>query len=422
MKLTEQSIKGLKAKPGERLAVSDQACPGLTMRVTDKGVKSWSLKFRSPTDGTPQRLTLGRYPAMSLQAARRAANAYRENREQGRDPKQVAREEKRRAGGGKPFDDIADLFLTSGKKGGKGLRAQATTDQYEAMLKREGGPRELWGTWAIGTITRADVATYLRTVDKRGPIASNRAQAMLQALFGLAEREGEIETNPVAGMGKRNPEQIRVRVLDDKELGAVWRELSNDDSANGLLIRLALKLIVLTGCRVSEVSDMPHAEIKPKAGLWIIPPERTKNGLQLRVPLIPQIDATIKAATAHVTGVHGKRTEWVFPASGLFDRPTSRYALRDACAAIGTRLKITSFSPHDLRRTWTRMALQLRTPPHIVDAQLGHKHGQGGASAMMRTPALSGAFGNYAADFDYLDERTGALRKVAGHVEDTALD
>ena len=57
-----------------------------------------------------------------------------------------------------------------------------------------------------------------------------------------------------------------------------------------------------------------------------------------------------------------------FPASGLFDRATSRYALRDACAAIASRLEIPTFSPHDLCRTWTRIALDKRTLPHIVDA------------------------------------------------------
>ena len=353
---------------------------------------------------------MGRFPTLGLQDARRSANTYRDNHAQGRDPKHVAREEKRRAGGGKSFNEMADLFLSSGKKGGKGDRAQATTEQYRAMLAREDGPRELWGDWSIGTVTRSDVTAYLRTVDKRGAIASNRAQAMLQALFGLALREGEIEANPVAGIGKRNPEQVRDRNLDDKELGKVLAELANEESPNGLLVRLALKLIVLTGCRVSEVSDMPHAEIKSKEKIWIIPPERTKNGQRLRVPLISQIDATIKAASAHVTRIHGKRTEWVFPASGLFDRATSRYALRDACAAIATRLKIPTFSPHDLRRTWTRIALDKRTLPHIVDAQLGHK-----------PQGVSGAWRNYAGDHDYLPERTEALIAVAGHIDDVAL-
>ena len=82
---------------------------------------------------------------------------------------------------------------------------------------------------------------------------------MLRALFGLAVREGEIEMNPVAGIGKRNPEQARDRVLDDGELGKVLAEIANEKSANGLLIRLSLKLILLPGCRVSEVSDMLHA-------------------------------------------------------------------------------------------------------------------------------------------------------------------
>ncbi|MGJ4947304.1 tyrosine-type recombinase/integrase [Bradyrhizobium sp. HKCCYLS20291] len=411
--LTVQIIEGLKTEDGKRVDVPDPKCPGLSIRVTANGVKSWSFRYRPPLASTVARVTLGRWPSMSIAEARQAANKHREHVGQGRDPRAVVRQEKMRAGGGPTFDAVADLFLSAEKKGGKGPRSTSTTEAYTATLAREGGPRELWGRWPIGTITRADVTDYLRGVEKVGKIAANRQQAMLASLFNYAVREGKLEANPIAGVGKRNAERVRTRSLNDVELAAVWRELLNVESPHGLIVRCALRLLLLTGCRVSEVSDFPRKEIvESEPPVWWLSRERTKNGRDLRIPIVPAIGDVIADVTRHVETTHGKATEWVFPAAGLFDRPTSRYALRDACAAIAERLELPSFSPHDLRRTWTVVALRSGVAPHVVEAQLNHaKPGGGGLSI-----AVGGAFANYGGEHDYLEERRDALTRVAAHI------
>jgi integrase len=417
MKLTEQVIKGLAAAPGERLSVAVDGCEGLDLRVTSSGVKSWSFRYRPP-NAPMRRLTVGRWPNVSLSAAKAAANRHKGNLGDGRDPKTIERAEKLRAGGGKTFREIYDAFLKSPKRGGK-PRAAGTTDQYKMAMEREDGPLSKWGGWPAGTISRSAVMDYLDEVDERGLVARNRTQTMIKAIFAFAANRGDLEKDPLDGVRKVHSEGVRDRVLSDAELGKVWRELHNPKSANGVLVRLALRLIALTACRVSEVSSFERGELSAAGTIWTVPAARAKNGKPHRVPMVPQMSAVIDQATAHVTLAHGKPIEWVFPASGLFDRAVTRFALRDACWAIANRLKIERFSPHDLRRTWTQIALRLKIAPHVIDAQLAHTSGS--VSALMGRPELSEAFKHYGLAFDYLDERREALAKVAAFFDDISL-
>jgi hypothetical protein len=69
-KLTDSSIKAAKCPPDkDRLELSDAACPGLILRVTKAGSKTFAFKYWSPL-GKTVALTLGSYPDLELAAAR----------------------------------------------------------------------------------------------------------------------------------------------------------------------------------------------------------------------------------------------------------------------------------------------------------------------------------------------------------------
>ena len=75
--LTDTLLKALAPVAGIRLERSDARCSGLTFRVTEGGVKSWSFRFRDRRTGRLQRATLGRYPDVSLAQARARADELR---------------------------------------------------------------------------------------------------------------------------------------------------------------------------------------------------------------------------------------------------------------------------------------------------------------------------------------------------------
>jgi hypothetical protein len=57
MRLTDKDVKNLSAAPGQRVEIPDDIQRGLRIRVTDKGVKTWSVQRR--INGRKRRFTIG---------------------------------------------------------------------------------------------------------------------------------------------------------------------------------------------------------------------------------------------------------------------------------------------------------------------------------------------------------------------------
>lgn len=92
-KLTAASVSHIKPPKDRGLEVHDAACPGLSLRITPKGVRSYC--FQARVLGRLQRHTLGRCPGLSLADARKKVQALREAIDEGRDPR-LEREEAER--------------------------------------------------------------------------------------------------------------------------------------------------------------------------------------------------------------------------------------------------------------------------------------------------------------------------------------
>src|SRR6476646_8199389 len=89
-KLTDLFVERATVPACGRTEYFDAGFPGLSLRVTDKGVKSWSLFYRF--HGRLRRFTIGPYPAIKPAQARREATAALERVRQGIDPAEEKRE------------------------------------------------------------------------------------------------------------------------------------------------------------------------------------------------------------------------------------------------------------------------------------------------------------------------------------------
>lgn len=118
----------------------------------------------------------------------------------------------------------------------------------------------------------------------------------------------------------------------------------------GSLEREALRLPLLTGQRRSEVVEARKSELQLDGSVpvWMIPGERTKNGLLHRLPLCPMAaDEFRKAVDASPA-----KSPFVFPSAENPLRTTvTPMAITRAMARVVAELKIAKVSPHDLRRT-----------------------------------------------------------------------
>ena len=72
LKFTARTVDSLKPIPGRRVDYFDGSLPGLALRVTETGHKSWTLHYRN-TERRLRRLTIGNYPTVTLAKARKAA-------------------------------------------------------------------------------------------------------------------------------------------------------------------------------------------------------------------------------------------------------------------------------------------------------------------------------------------------------------
>ena len=76
VKLTDAAVRSYEARPAQ-YSVGDAACPGLCVRITPKGVKTFAYAYRNKATGKVEWLTIGRYPDMVLTKARVIANDAR---------------------------------------------------------------------------------------------------------------------------------------------------------------------------------------------------------------------------------------------------------------------------------------------------------------------------------------------------------
>jgi integrase len=306
----------------------DRTTPGLALRVTPHGARTWYLFYRRGK--TARRVKLGTWPALELGGARKLARNTRVRVETaGADPAH----ERRDAREAFTVGDLAKLYLEQYAMAHK----RTWRDDYW-RLERYILPA--WNSRVVGDITRGDVHTLLDQIAADGkPIQANRVQALVSKLWNFAIDREHATVNPCYRMGKAAPEHVRVTVLDDDAIRALWRALDAAPNAASDALRVRL----LTGQRGGEVHGMEWAEVDLKAGVWTIPAERAKNGQAHRVPLSKAVLDVLKARER----ARPKNQVRVFP--GLYHQ---RDDLRDLAAVHGD-----AYRWHDLRRTVaTRLA------------------------------------------------------------------
>jgi integrase len=288
----------------------DETVPGLALRVTSKGTKAWTFLY-----GTPRRrVTLGRYPSLSLAGARTAAIEVREGRTAG----SVAA--------------LAEVYI----KSVSGLRSAR---EIERRLRKD----------VLPVIHRRDVT---RVIDaKSAPIAARRALDDFRAMVRWAVARGDLDHNPIDGMRKPPGSKPRTRVLSDDEIRVLWRSL--DQLPNG--VGQVIKLCLITAQRVGEVTGMSTGEIDLARKVWNIPASRSKNGHPHSVPLSVFALEIINHANLQ-SGFGVKR----------LDASKTIHRMQD-------RIGISHWTAHDLRRTALTKMAELGVAPIVLGHIANHR-------------------------------------------------
>lgn len=196
--LTDKTIEALKPAP-KRYDVNDLRCPGLQLRVSPSGRKSFYIRFRYGLEQKHPKL--GTYPRMSLATAREKANDWLRQVDEGIDPS------KRKRSSDMKVESVCREFIR--------LHAQVRNKSWreaERILDREF--IQTFGQRDIREIKRFDVLEILDAAVARGSTyQANRILANIRKLFNWAIERGIVDSSPIIGMKAPTKEISRERVL-----------------------------------------------------------------------------------------------------------------------------------------------------------------------------------------------------------------
>lgn len=361
MKLTPAIVASLPAGS----EVSDDDSAGLRVSVGATGRKTFFRRYR--IGGKLKQVKLGTFGAMTLAEARRANEKLRDA-----DPaaeKLAAKEAKAKAEEkpagptvGQLIEDYLNLHVDPMRK------PKGAAEVRRFLLSPALGGLRAMRADEVKRTYAFDLIVALRA---KTPVLAGNIKQELRAAYAFAANRGVLEV-PIDPFGFRVhgvTAAKRSRVLSAQELTVLLPWLGNYSEA----VRDVLLISLLTGTRSGEVCSIHASEVTD--GVWTIPASKAKNGVSFRVMLPRQAAVIIRRRME-------TRKGWLFPrrdGKGPIDQkvvgvetwthspdcPSDRYQPREKCP-------VSSWAPHDLRRTCRTNLSALGCPVEVAEAVLNH--------------------------------------------------
>ena len=350
LKITERTIARLEVPAKGARKYRDGELRGFAVQVSYTGTRH--LAFAYSIGGRERLYTFGRWPAMTVPAARIEARRLQAMVDAGIDPLAVRSAER----DAPTVDDLVRRYKQDH------LPRKAASSQRDDTALGEMLVAKL-GNWKIADVRHSDVDGLHRQVTRAGsPIRANRLAALGSRLWSLAIKWAWAQSNPWKGI-ERNPENKRSRYLTPAEVQRLCTVLDSDaykEQQSGNAVRLAL----LTGARRGEVLSATWSQFDFTHARWVKPSSHTKSKKEHRVPLSApalKILLTMKAKSG--------KSPYLFPG----DTPDKHQGdLKNFWAAVCRKAEIEGARFHDLRHTHASLLASSGMSLPIIGALLGH--------------------------------------------------
>jgi len=370
----------LAAKPlhGNRTYYRIQGVPGLLLDVRPNGKRCWFVRYQ-PGGRNSRRFRwykIGDASVISLHdATRHAKKVVSAVQDEDRDPHAERVAEVRE---GQTFGQLFEEWFS---RHAEPKLARAGTDRiiYRCHIERE------FAKTRLSDVKRVEIGRFRDKVARNASaLTSNSVVELIGRVLNWGLDEGLVEVNPAARLRKAGIRKPRERVLPEGDIRKFWNAIAAMETTTGEHMakgqhgrmlspatRAILRLLLLTGQRRGEVVGAMKSELDlgGREAVWTIPGVRTKNGLLHRLPLCPRAKAEFeKALSASPSG-----SLYVFPSPEMEnDQPVSAEAVTRAMARLVAELKISTVSPHDLRRTVGTEMARMGLPVHVRSLVLNH--------------------------------------------------
>lgn len=404
IKLNQRTVSSAKARI-QRYDLWDDDLPGLGLRVSPAGHKTFILRYRANGGGrtAPRRfITLGRYGVLTVEEARAQAKKLLAVVRLGGDPASALASRRK----GMTVATLIDVYRERGISHLKPTTARLTL----ARLTNHVVP--VLGKTLVADVKLGDVerlsrmveaggtrsSTYVGPRTKRivtgGAGAATKVVRDLSAVFSFAMKQELADRNPCALVRKR-ADGRRTRHLSPEEIGRLATALQ---TADGLPINpkavTIVRLLALTGCRKEEIAGLKWSEVDFERGVLVL--EDTKTGRSFR-PLAGQAIGILET-------VPKGASPYVFPA----ERGAGSYSgLKRVWPELMKLARLENVTPHTLRHTLGSIAASSGESLLMVGALLGHANARSTSIyAHMHDTATKAAA-----------ERVDALIPLGGRVE-----
>lgn len=347
-KLTKRIVESTAPDPLKRTFLWDTEIRGFCLRIYPSGKKTYFLQYRNGQNVT-KKIKIGVHGSITTECAREKASQLSLEIGAGQDPSEKIAAIKN----AHTMNDLGREYLNHHarlKKRPKGCK------EDEAVLKDI--VLKKFGHLPVEKVSTFDLQKLHSSLQKM-PYKANRVRALLSKMFNLAVQWGWRSDNPIAAV-ERYQEYKRHRWLDDEEvqrLLAVLETYHNQSVAN------AIRLLLLTGSRRSEVLNATWDQFDLQKGLWIKPAHTTKQKRMEHLPLSTQVIEMLKNMKKQTN------SSFLFPGR-VEGKPLQE--IKKGWETIKKMADIADCRLHDLRHTHASHLVSSGLSLSIVGKLLGH--------------------------------------------------
>jgi integrase len=385
--LTPKRLDNARWKAGEKNRLFDGG--GMFLLLKPDGAKWWRLKYRRPTNGKENLLSLGTYPETTLRKARERREELRRLIEEGIDPAERRKQAKRELQGriANTFEAVAREWYSKQAHVWVPHHASDVLRRLESNLFPEIGNKP------IADITPPTLLAAVRKIEHRG--AHDLAHRVLQVasqVFRYGVATGRCQRDPAPDLrGALTPHKSKHQAaVAPEELPALLRAIDSYGELGDKLTGHALRLLALTFVRTNELIGAEWSELDLDAAIWIIPAERMKMKAEHVVPLSRQALKLLREVRAL-----GGGSRYVFPGRNP-DKPMSNNTMLFALYRLGYKGKMTG---HGFRAVASTMLNEAGFRGDVIERQLAHSERN----------AIRGAYNRA----EYLPERRAMMQRWA---------
>lgn len=367
---TEARVKALPSPAAGRVEYHDTKIAGLSLRVSVTGNRTYTLRYRIRGKAQPERVTIGSAAKLSVEEARKKAQAVLGQVAVAENPAEA----RRKLRGEPTLGELFDAYIVD-----RGLAGKRRVDDLRALWERylgalPTGPRKKhgrlrtkpaasvnWSGHKLSEVTETMIRSLHTRIAKDGHRhTANRVLELLSAVFNYGKRQRLAQANPAEEI-EAHEEKDRTRFLKKDELPRFLEALKAEPQP----WRDFFTVLLYVGYRRAAVARMAWGDLDLEAGTWSVAGEFAKNGEPIVLAITGPALETLRARNEE-----RESAEWVFPgrsAGGHLTQP------KKAWARLLERAGLDDLRIHDLRRTLGSWLAMSGASLPAIGKVLGHK-------------------------------------------------